>query len=114
MSNLTIHDTVRLIRTVYGYKVQISYAISNNMLILFLLFIISCTCAQKPYVYFRSGWPEKGRHYAKSPLREISIDLRIVKPYTTGRARAQIKKKKVSMGFYVVLRVLARSAMHDP
>ena len=45
--------------------------------------------SRKSYVYFRTitFFPFFFvLHYAKSPLRGISIDLRIVKPYTAGRA----------------------------
>ena len=42
--------------------------------------------SRKSYVYFKTILFFFVLHYTKSPLRGISIDLRIVKPYTAGRA----------------------------
>ena len=51
--------------------------------------------SRKSYVYFISITFFPGQdpeHYVKSPLRGISFDLRIVKPYTAERAaRARVQ-----------------------
>ena len=72
---------------------QCSRFLHNACVYLFLIIhVFMHARSRKSYVYFKSMtfFPFFFvLHYAKSPLRGISTDLRIVKPYTTGRARAR-------------------------